>query len=777
VSVIVDRRTWSGALNRSSKELSMKFRAIAMLCVVGLAAVAGAQPYTGVVTGDNVYVRPQANPQWYPCTKLSHPAQVDVVDEDNGWCEILPPQGVWSVISKRYVQPDATGQVGVVTGENVWVRAAGDLRDTGFWALQSQLDSGARVRILGEIEDYYKITPPEGVHFFISKQYVRPVGSEPVRRDESREQPDPTEATEAPVQPTTRNVIVPHRDTTDTDAETDEAPARRSAEPTAYDAAMERYRQAEKDLRAEWQKPLLQRDLDRLRRQFRAVDAPAETGLQQYVTYWLAFVDRAEQLRRRNEKFESLVKETKTQEQQFDLQEVTKKVEATAKQEPSYVAKGVLAPSAVFTGGPTAPKRWLLRDPTTGAIVAYVETAGAVNLKGYEGQYVGVLGRSSWSESLRTNIVHARQVRDIDEKVSLPAPPRPRVAPLPPAPEPLPPSQPASPAERPAVTRPPTGPRMPGDAEPSPTPADEVEPLPVDPLPVEAMEGPVSEPVAPIDHGPVPPSGRTSDTTSPAQPVTEPTSPSSLEEVTEPAAPSPALEASPITEPEPLQVEPVPMEREPADRSEQTPAAGPSKAEPNVPIPATAPVREPDAPEVTARDGTAQAPAQPDTARITIVVDPRRMDADITPGQEVDVMGRLKMGRRTAVSRVARKARLLVLSRPTVADEQRVTRATLSMPAGVARQMMILQNACEGPLWLVDSASNSTTQPATRPGSAAANGDRDMSRELKPVDSAGEQADGSDEEEVVVSEPLPSTGLPMAEPEPGLRLISESEYD
>ena len=103
--------------------------------------------YTGVLTGTRVYVR-SAPVDGYPCTQLSRPARVRVVAERAGWLKILPPEGCYSLISKRYVR--VQGKRGTVTGNNVLVRAGSDLAPGRMDMVQTRLNAGATVTILGE---------------------------------------------------------------------------------------------------------------------------------------------------------------------------------------------------------------------------------------------------------------------------------------------------------------------------------------------------------------------------------------------------------------------------------------------------------------------------------------------------------------------------------------------------------------------------------------------------------------------------------------------------
>ncbi|MCK4276161.1 MAG: hypothetical protein KAX78_06585, partial [Phycisphaerae bacterium] len=151
------------------------------LCAAGLiAAVTAAaigqaaappEPYEGMVTASDVHVRGRPGLE-YPCTKVSYPARVTVVGKQGEWLKILPVAGTFSVIEKQSVRRDATGKVGTVTDDDVWIRAGGKLHSQDFWAIQGRAKKGAKVNIIGQTPDFYKITPPPGAHFWIAAKFV-----------------------------------------------------------------------------------------------------------------------------------------------------------------------------------------------------------------------------------------------------------------------------------------------------------------------------------------------------------------------------------------------------------------------------------------------------------------------------------------------------------------------------------------------------------------------------------------------------------------------------
>lgn len=59
----------------------------------------------------------------------------------------------------------------------------------------------------------------------------------------------------------------------------------------------------------------------------------------------------------------------------------------------TFSVEGILAQSELFTGAPETAKRFIIRDPATGAIRAYVQsTKGDVDLSEYVGNSVRVQG-------------------------------------------------------------------------------------------------------------------------------------------------------------------------------------------------------------------------------------------------------------------------------------------------------------------------------------------------------------------------------------------------
>jgi hypothetical protein len=135
---------------------------------------------SGVVTGNDVYVRAGFSQNYYPVTKLNEGDEVIVHDEMHGWVKIAPPQGAFSLIDKTYVERDS-GEIGKLNG-TTWVFAGSHLNNRRY-AKQVKLGTGSEVRILGETGDgqFYKIAPPPGAYLWMSGDFVDRSGKTPGR--------------------------------------------------------------------------------------------------------------------------------------------------------------------------------------------------------------------------------------------------------------------------------------------------------------------------------------------------------------------------------------------------------------------------------------------------------------------------------------------------------------------------------------------------------------------------------------------------------------------
>jgi uncharacterized protein YgiM (DUF1202 family) len=432
----------------------------------------------GEVTGSNIYIRVGPSTSDYFVAKISSPARVTIVGQKNGWLQVAPTQGCYSIIAKQYVQLEPSGKFGTVTGDGVWVRAAGELKTgqklSDFWSLQKQVNKGDRVEVLSAGSDYYAIVTPPGGLFWISGQYVKHSGTVVTVAAAEPEARVPVAASSRPAasQPTTRSI---------------------SAAQAALDAA-------EAELKAQWQKPWDQRDLKGLMTKYQSIDTSDDAYVKlaveartkwlteemarvQKIRDWVAQWERAqaEQMQRENERINMATSTT-----------------AVVPVVPEYALKGTLDVSAVFTGDAGNPKRYVVYNLQTREIAGYAQAGipeAQEELAKAVGKVVGLFGGSRYDRGLRATLVDVQRVEVLNDKGEAPVPPKPVVAPMP---TPRPTSAPAAPdavvpeaTSKPAPTSAPAAPPLEPPVKLAPPPD-----LPDTGLPVAP---PTSGPAATID--------------------------------------------------------------------------------------------------------------------------------------------------------------------------------------------------------------------------------------------------------------------------------------
>jgi SH3-like domain-containing protein len=134
--------------------------------------------FAGVVNANDVYLRSGPGDNYYATHKLDKGAQLTVVGVTFDWLKVVPPDGSFSYVAKAYVEQRGDGTIGRVTKPDLNVRAGSDLNAMKT-TLQTKLDDGVDVQIVGEQDEYFKIKPPTGVYLYINKQFVDPVRALP----------------------------------------------------------------------------------------------------------------------------------------------------------------------------------------------------------------------------------------------------------------------------------------------------------------------------------------------------------------------------------------------------------------------------------------------------------------------------------------------------------------------------------------------------------------------------------------------------------------------
>ena len=339
-------------------------------------------PQIAEVTGDNVNVRSGAGQYYYVSGRLNKGDKVTVVEvQQDTWAKILPPEGCYSWIAKKYVQlsPD-NPMAGVVTvdddgsGARVW--AGSDfVQPLHSNSQQVKLYRGDVVELAATSDmdlEYYKIKPPAGAHLYISMNYLKFLGTPEEQKPlELPERPDTQEPVTKPEELPMDNSTEPapiNEFAGNTSAPAKEAkpePKKKSQETKALEQIMQLSDLIDQELT----KPLPSQDFSVIKKAIEAIQDNPETG--KAILYARLLLERVA----RYELAAEINKELANQDEDLDarLSKIAQAHQAqrqmVVSRESRYLFTGTVKLSHVYTGN-TVPKRYLLTD-RTGKILCY----------------------------------------------------------------------------------------------------------------------------------------------------------------------------------------------------------------------------------------------------------------------------------------------------------------------------------------------------------------------------------------------------------------------
>jgi hypothetical protein len=383
-------------------------------------AISPAGQSVGTVNGTEVYIRSAASMVAYPCAKVSKPASVTVVGKQGDWLEILPPSDTFSVVDKTMVQPDAGNQSGTIK-QDTFARAGGALRSNDFTALQVKLKAGEKIKITGEIGDYYRIVPPAGAHLYISARYVdMPGAGSPIARTTLIKPADNASGS-----------VLKSLDT-ETITKTSTTTSAPAINPESMDQVA-RFQAVEKKLQDAFKGPAEKINVQDLLADYQDLKI-TNKRLKDIADYRIKFLQNILDMRSRHLATEDLIAQEAKNQGDIDREigKIITRTPADLPQQPT--AQGVLVESALFQGGATGPKKYTLRDPVFQRIDAYVQcSSGAINLQDYVGKAIAVKGTTKFEPNLKLNVVEVQEVILLDDKFELPPTNKPTII-EPPAP-------------------------------------------------------------------------------------------------------------------------------------------------------------------------------------------------------------------------------------------------------------------------------------------------------------------------------------------------------
>ena len=406
--------------------------------------------FMGEVNGTSVYVRSGPSDSYYPTTKLSKGTRVTVRGAKFDYLKIEPPPTSFSYVGKAYVERHGDGKRGrVTTAANV--RTGSELNSMKT-TVQTKLEAGTEVEILGEQEEYFKISPPPGAYLYVKKDYVTPreriptEGEAIVTGPEGQpgqdrgatppQQPEPTSAPPAG-DPTGAIVDIATRDQgqgepstgaqgeppvstpTTTQAATDEAPgadrqaATRPADsqPASADA---RFEKLEGEFDAASQRPVIDQPVDELLTGYQALvkDETLPESLKRIADARIAALKVRKQTR---EEFALVRKNQEEMENrrkalQAERQELEEHIRQTNVE--FFAAVGTLRTSSLQQG-PKGTTLYRLTDPESARTLVYVRTSDR-EFGAMLNQFVGVKGELRSDPLLRMRVITPSETKPID---------------------------------------------------------------------------------------------------------------------------------------------------------------------------------------------------------------------------------------------------------------------------------------------------------------------------------------------------------------------------
>jgi hypothetical protein len=408
-------------------------------------------PHTWLrVTADMVHLRTRPDANSIPAVQVAAGTVLEAVERDPyDWYRVLPPPGVFSFVAAEFIErrSPTEGVVAVRSGTlRVRVGSAVQNVDPEQSEVQTRLERGAKVEIIGEQDGWLRIAPPPGVFVYVGGQYVVPLSADEAARQRANAAAAPTPivaaapapacapasgptsqpayvapapplplatqptASSAPATPETR----PATPTSPTPAPLASAPATKPAEGLDLAGTWgQRLRAIENDIEAETRKPALERNWAPLMARLKGVAVQREEPtVARLASAWLRQLDEREAEQATLREAEAALErgERATQQHEREMSRIQKAQQAAS--QPEFAGRGELLRSfAVDARGP-ARRICKLQNPLTGQVDAYVQVAAGttLDLNAFLGQYVGVRGARQADKTLGADLIYATEI-------------------------------------------------------------------------------------------------------------------------------------------------------------------------------------------------------------------------------------------------------------------------------------------------------------------------------------------------------------------------------
>jgi hypothetical protein len=386
----------------------------------------------GVINTDSVYVRSGPGEGYYPTQEISKNTDVTVVGIKFDWLKIIPPEGSFSYVGSMFVDRVGDSAIGKINRNEVNIRC-GSTVNAMKTTVQTQLNAGDEVEIIGKEQEYLKIKPPAGAYLYVKKDFVtiaRPAvsaGPAPISpiiapadsapsssaRPNSAlvESPSPiltSTPTTAPspmltaAAPTTNPSIASAAPAT--------RPAVAAAPPPSAEELFGKYESAFTEMS---KAPLDSQPLDEMIADYQSIAQSDQLSdeLKSVVKIRIATLQARQDNKVKLVEMQRLEKLDAARQLalQAEQQELAERLKASQIQ--VFAAVGQLQPSSLQIGGGTL---YRLVDPSTGRTEIYLRTSDT-KITALMGEFVGVNGPTSTDSQLSLRVIDPTEAQVVDE--------------------------------------------------------------------------------------------------------------------------------------------------------------------------------------------------------------------------------------------------------------------------------------------------------------------------------------------------------------------------
>ena len=360
------------------------------------ATVTEAVPQYLRVEGDRVNLRTRADINSRIVGRAGRGTVLEVIGREYEWYRVQPTPDVYSLVSARYIKRSGGDRGTVQVDTTLRVRVGSDVqpRDPLLAEVQTLLETGAEVRIVGALDDeWLKIAPPAGVGFYVHQDYAAPIDAAEAQRLMAQQPAHPAPpaalAGAAEVEQTT------------------ETPTSPPPDPSTDDAGRweQRMAAALEAIKAEEQKPAHEQNwegyLPPLKR-IAAQEEDADTA--RLASAWVARIEQRMEARRTEPRTAVPIAELPPAEAEVGPI-------ARTRTPAGFDARGILRPSFAVPIGPYG-LRYKLEHATTKRVTGYAEFPPelGVDVGALVGKYVGIRGEKRQDEQTGIEIIRVRKL-------------------------------------------------------------------------------------------------------------------------------------------------------------------------------------------------------------------------------------------------------------------------------------------------------------------------------------------------------------------------------